>query len=631
LTQAQAGATVNEAEGWVQNLNGANIQNALTGYQTQVKSYIDSAKPNATVGDVLGSKTIIQKNYSILMGTLQYKTLAVGSRMASLPDSLRHTVTIRLFDSDIGKALDNPVMELNIPLSKLGTRRLGVTYVAASPADQAIIDSYKAQGAKSLPAYLIHMKGQLKLDQQVLAETPAGTMGAVQWWMARFYDPSGINSTDDDFKVESAIGDENVFGFNLAGLTETAVHARQDSIPNESAGETLHLTSLYYWAWQDARHSQLAKSQGIVNYRIPSVGLFAQQVNSTYFFGIPRSAYYLGRLMDIRRSITTLAAPDQTTSVNFMREIGIFDSYFEGAVFDVLYGHELGASASAVSLLSEANQQGIKIYQINSGNAGSVLPRLQLDQSIKDDIANAVAAGLVVEAPERNVQHGSLLGAGYIITDPVTGSGTYLVKGGANGGVEDACDGEQQTEPSPKPIAKLSWIQNLFFIVALLVIGAVVIANAPVIGGFALLLGAGSAANAGILDAPLDQLKGLSKLTWDSTFGQVYGQWPNAAADKLPSSCDPVTEQSLGEGMHAICDNLGPSCNQPHGIAMGCTNIDAAMDKASACVQARLTVMQTCYPGGAAGFGNAAHWGAVRDVVNRLARCACQKGVEGCP
>ena len=551
--------------------------------------------------------------------------------MDSLPDNLRHKVTIRLFDSDIGRVLDNPVMELSISLSKLGTQRLGVTYVAASPSDQAIIDSYKAQGAKSLPAYLIHMKGQLKLDQAVLAETPVGTMGTVQWWMARFYDPSGMNSTDDDFKVESAIGDENVFGFNLAGLTETAVHARQDAVPNDSAGETLHLTSLYYWSWQDARHDQLAKSQGIANYRMPSVGLFAQQVNSTYYFGIPRNAYYLGRLMDIRRSITTLAAPEQVSSVTYMKKTGLLDSYFEGAVFDVLYGHELGSSASAVSLLSEANHQGIKIYQIDSGNIGSVLPRLQLDQSIRDDIVNAVSAGLVVEAPERDVQHGSFLGSGYIITDPVTGSGSYLVKGGANGGVEDACDGEQNIEPSGKPIAKLSWIQNLFFIVGLLIIGAIVVANAPVIGGFALLLGAGSAANAGILDAPLEQLKDLSKLTWDATFGQAYGQWPKAAADKLPRSCDLATEQTLQGEMHAICDNLGPSCKRGYGSPMGCANIDAAMDKASACVQARLTVMQTCYPGGAAGFGDVAHWGAIKDVVNRLARCACQKGVEGCP
>lgn len=77
VTQAQTGATVNPS-GWVQNINGTAIQSALTTYQTQVQTYIDTTKPHATVGDVIGSKTIIQKNNPILMGTLPYPTIATG-------------------------------------------------------------------------------------------------------------------------------------------------------------------------------------------------------------------------------------------------------------------------------------------------------------------------------------------------------------------------------------------------------------------------------------------------------------------------------------------------------------------------------------------------------------------------
>ena len=77
ITQAQVGATVNPS-GWVQNINGAAIQTALTTYQTQVQTYIATTQPNATVGDVIGSKTIIQKNNPILMGTLPYPTIATG-------------------------------------------------------------------------------------------------------------------------------------------------------------------------------------------------------------------------------------------------------------------------------------------------------------------------------------------------------------------------------------------------------------------------------------------------------------------------------------------------------------------------------------------------------------------------
>ena len=42
LAAARQGATVNEAEGWVQNLNQSAIQSQMASYQTRLKTYIDS-------------------------------------------------------------------------------------------------------------------------------------------------------------------------------------------------------------------------------------------------------------------------------------------------------------------------------------------------------------------------------------------------------------------------------------------------------------------------------------------------------------------------------------------------------------------------------------------------------------
>ena len=55
LTAAQQGAEVNEAEGWVRNLNSAALEQQLKTYQSQLKNYIDSQNGGqSTVGDVLG-------------------------------------------------------------------------------------------------------------------------------------------------------------------------------------------------------------------------------------------------------------------------------------------------------------------------------------------------------------------------------------------------------------------------------------------------------------------------------------------------------------------------------------------------------------------------------------------------
>ncbi len=50
------------------------------------------------------------------------------------------------------------------------------------------------------------------------------------------------------------------------------------------------------------------------------------------------------------------------------------------------------------------------------------------------DIRNAVNAGLTVTTHEKIIQYKGWKGAGYIIIDPNTGTGAYLIDGGADGG-----------------------------------------------------------------------------------------------------------------------------------------------------------------------------------------------------
>src|SRR5713226_5754106 len=72
LTQIEQSAIVNEAEGWVQNVNQTSIQQGLTSYEKQVTNYVNAQNPNATVGDVLGIQSIVQETRPILLGTLPY-------------------------------------------------------------------------------------------------------------------------------------------------------------------------------------------------------------------------------------------------------------------------------------------------------------------------------------------------------------------------------------------------------------------------------------------------------------------------------------------------------------------------------------------------------------------------------
>ena len=87
---AKQGATVNEAQGWVQNLNQTNIKTKLDQYQASIKTKIDATNGgNATVGDVLGSQTIIKDDIPYFAGSLKNKITAIGERYSQLPESLR--------------------------------------------------------------------------------------------------------------------------------------------------------------------------------------------------------------------------------------------------------------------------------------------------------------------------------------------------------------------------------------------------------------------------------------------------------------------------------------------------------------------------------------------------------------
>jgi uncharacterized membrane protein YvlD (DUF360 family) len=90
---------------------------------------------------------------------------------------------------------------------------------------------------------------------------------------------------------------------------------------------------------------------------------------------------------------------------------------------------------SAVKALKIASDQGIPIYTITATNINTILPQLQLDGGTIADIQNAVNAGKVVTASKTEITFNGWTGCGYIIIDPSTGAGAYMISGGMNGAI----------------------------------------------------------------------------------------------------------------------------------------------------------------------------------------------------
>ena len=167
------------------------------------------------------------------------------------------------------------------------------------------------------------------------------------------------------------------------------------------------------------------------------MGLHGYEPNVTTLFGLPIAIRAGGVIFDLPIVRAVLVdGLDQAKNAQFSQQIGLLGSALEHAVPEQMFttDEQPGEAISAVKALSKANAQGQRIYQLTQDNMAATLPNLNLAFETEAEIRSALNAGMTVIAHTDNVSVPGWTGAGYIIFDPVTGSGAYKIAGGANGG-----------------------------------------------------------------------------------------------------------------------------------------------------------------------------------------------------
>ncbi|MCH8619961.1 transglutaminase-like domain-containing protein [Undibacterium sp. TS12] len=482
LTQIQQGATVNEAGGYVQNLNQTNLQTQINSYQTQVQNYINSQKANATVGDVLGTQKIKTETYGILLGSLPYRVVTTGSEFQTLPDNLRWKFKTNLYPADGISTSDTPVIELNRSTPQLAGKKITLSFVPATQADQDLINSYMPKAhtdgtpiqpgelPTSLPGYLLNMKAEFRVEGQVVATSANSfAMGSSVKQANQYFNPStGVWAGGDDNDV--TVGEYDAIGLDLQGVSPQQLKILQDRITatkdkltqfqqkpsdtsiisnltkDEITGDFLEAGIISYFVNVNVRDHLIGLSEDNVSiFRLPSYGRVYTAVEPNYFFSIIRNVNFPGLMIDIDylHSQVEVKYNVSTIKKNFVRQIGMAASAEEHMTLEAIV--KAGSLAdtdqiqgiSAVKALAVAASQGQKIYTLNSSNAAIhslVLQNLQINQDIKSEITNALAVGKEVTVHERNISTFGWTGCGYLITDSDTGASAYKISGGANGG-----------------------------------------------------------------------------------------------------------------------------------------------------------------------------------------------------
>jgi transglutaminase-like putative cysteine protease len=455
---------VDETVGRITGVDPDAFDAALAAWVEEADAYIVDNGVEQSVQGVLGGRQILPEESTLLAGTLPYGVVQRNTPVAALPSSLRHGVRLRGYRSEIDKALGSASFDVRLSLPEIDSRRLGLRFLPATQADADVIDAARANGATSLPVYLIDVVPVIELDGVELARGGALVMGSPFFVDLTLQEP-GRGSTSP-YRVVA--GDEIVVGVTGNGVGPEVVEKRFASHPVDNAPEYLHQVQLHYWTEADHLGAVAAARRGVHPLRLPSAGLFSSTLSVSYVFGAPRTAVYAGRTMDIQRSFVGAAGADREQVVSWVKQSGLQGSYLEGSVFEQLSRAATGTGRpngiSSVHLLAAAAAQGVPIYRITPANAAAAQPLLQLPAAVESDIASALARGQTVLAPERQLDLGPWRGVGYILQDEQTGGGAYLISGGlAGGGILD-CLRELQ------PVFELILVLLLFILLILLLI-----------------------------------------------------------------------------------------------------------------------------------------------------------------
>ncbi|MFY0567184.1 transglutaminase-like domain-containing protein [Archangium lansingense] len=462
---ALTGATVNGAEGWVQNPNVAAIQSSGGQYLNDHMSYIEQVKPDATVGEVYGTRATFKEQLEILAASLPYKTVVVGARYSDLPSALTHKFRYTIYASESERSLDNPILSFSESLPNLAGRKVLLLYAPATQADAELIASRlpqtKPDGSQptledlsdiNFPAYLIRLRPEIRVDGVVRATGTLVTMGADLLGAGAFTELNLSLGWDETSDVLSA-GQVTAIGLNMQGIDKErilrfkmqAAEAKSriesgdfSNMASTDVGGDLLTTVLWqYFASLDTAGRTMRLRTRVVDFPALSFGLVHVDLGVESVFGVAKRARFAGMMLDIGhlRNIRWSMDNDKNVWVRANRAMGMYSSTQEHVVLEELLvtQGQTGEAASSAKLLAKAAVAGQRIYVVTQANIGVVLPQLELSAATLNDVQSAVASGKEVTIHQRPMEIPGWSGAGYVITDAETGAGAYLIEGGANG------------------------------------------------------------------------------------------------------------------------------------------------------------------------------------------------------
>ncbi len=435
LTAALSGSTVTDR--YVQRINRTNIRDRLGQHSNELLNYLRVNLPFATLDEVTGGRSIVYQALTSYPTQLPYTVEPGAIETAVLPPTWMYRLHVEL-----------PGIDYWANLPDIAGERLTVFYVAASAADQGLLDA--AGGVYRVdPAYQVNVKPQLRVGGSVVGTGSAASLGDSQPITVTIVTPI-LDGQGNPWVVSYApqrlrAGASYALPLSLEGVSVAELQRhlrileenRNAGLADTSEsvlGESLYLIGLSYYNQADISQRLSARMAGMV--LVPHIsGMIMSQdlaVLEWQLVGGTPKAKRLGVAaftIDIRLNwLDALSASGNADRERgFMTEVGHKNSSIEQATLEQLQGTP---SVSTIRILDIANSQGLRIYKIVSTTVETILPLLDYPARTKDALRADAMAGYEVTVPERNISYNQWTGTGWISFAPQSGSSGYWISGG---------------------------------------------------------------------------------------------------------------------------------------------------------------------------------------------------------
>jgi len=399
-------------------------------YSNQIQAYLDVNMPGKTIEDVKRTRRIQTKTLGILAAAVPYKILANLATLSGLTDVFRYKVSIAVPD------LSGNSLEYTVSLPEIMAKRVTISYVPSTLADEELINQY--EGFYNVPAYLLSVKPAVKIEGAIMASGLSVTAGIEQELAVSIIYPGGTQLDRVTHTLKA--GGYYALGLCHKGMLDDLLEQRferykktpfvnyPDPYNDPLTGELLYMDVLRYFRNVEETATQLADISRYAYGTGVSEAMMADNINVSYVYGLPYKIEPSSTLIDAKRKISILMPLDGNYSkrTEMTNLLGVTTSVLEHQTLEEVTSN---LSISGVKAIQLANEQGIPIHYINQGNITQEIALLSVSEEVKDSIVNAVNQRKVVTIPETNLQYNLWYGAGWMVEDPATGAGAYMIAG----------------------------------------------------------------------------------------------------------------------------------------------------------------------------------------------------------